>query len=138
MAGSRILVVDDDPDIVEYFDFFLRDHGYAVASASNASGALQLMDTFEPDAVLIDVLMPGKSGLDLLVNLRRDARWAGTPVVMITGNDRVLQDDCHSYLASHGDVRCPEGILAKPIDRQALLDLLSKLCPTRQEIGGSQ
>jgi CheY-like chemotaxis protein len=125
---SRILVVDDDPDIVDYFDLFLGDHGYDVASAGSASGALEMMESFTPDAVLIDVLMPGKSGLDLLVTLRRDPRWSDTPVVMITGNDQVLQDDCRSYLASRGDVRCPEGILGKPIDRDALLHLLAGLC----------
>jgi CheY-like chemotaxis protein len=125
---SRILVVDDDPDIIDYFDLFLRDHGYAVAAASNAPDALELMESFDPDAVLIDVLMPGKSGLDLLVTLRRDSRWTDTPVVMVTGNDKVLQDDCRSYLASRSDVRCPEGILGKPIDRDALLHLLAGLC----------
>lgn len=131
MLAAQILVVDDDPDIVDYFDFFLRDNGYAVASASSASEALELMEGegLTPDAVLIDVMMPGRSGLDLLVSLRRDPRWAETPVVMITGSDQVLEDDCRSYLASRSDVRFPEGILAKPVDRRALLDLLAALCP---------
>lgn len=128
MSGPRILVVDDDPDIGEYFTFFLEDHGYQVQSAENAEAALERIGDFSPSAVLIDVMMPGRSGLDLLVTLRRDPRWADTPVVMITGNDMVLRDDCRSYLASHDDVRCPDGVLAKPIDRQALLKLLGKLC----------
>lgn len=136
MEGSRILVVDDDPDIVDYFGSFLRDQGFEVASASSAAGALEVAETFSPDVVLIDVMMPGKSGLDLLVSLRLDSRWAGTPVVMVTGNDQVLQDDCHSYLASHGDVRCPEGMLAKPIDRAALLALLAKLVSNGQAASG--
>jgi CheY-like chemotaxis protein len=128
LSGPRILVVDDDPDISEYFSFFLEDNGYEVASAENVTAALETIEGFAPDAVLIDVMMPGKSGLDLLVTLRRSSRWADTPLVMITGNDKVLQDDCRSYLATHGDVRCPDGVLAKPIDRQTLLKLLGRLC----------
>ena len=96
--------------------------------------ALEMIETFQPHVVLIDVLMPGKSGLDLLVSLRRDRRWADTPVVMITGNDKVLEDDCRSYLATRGDVRFPEGVLGKPIDRDALLDLLSRLSPIRNAV----
>jgi len=128
VGGPRILVVDDDPDIAEYFAFFLEDNGYQVDSAENAMAALDKIGDFEPHAVLIDVMMPGKSGLDLLVTLRRSRQWADTPVVMITGNDKVLQDDCRSYLATHGDVRCPDGVLAKPIDRQELLRTLARLC----------
>ena len=128
MSGPRILVVDDDPDIQDYFGFLLEDNGYLVRSAENAEIALRLIDDFAPDAVLIDVMMPGRSGLDLLVTLRRNSRWTNTPVIMITGNDKVLEDDCHSYLSAHGDVRCPDAVLAKPIDRDVMLETLGKLC----------
>ncbi len=131
MSGPRILVVDDDPDIQDYFGFFLEDNGYSVMPAENAEVALQVIEGFSPEVVLIDVMMPGRSGLDLLVTLRRSPRWADTPVLMITGNDKVLQDDCRSYLGSHGNVRCPEAVLAKPIDRDVLLETLGKLCPAR-------
>lgn len=128
MAPYRVLVVDDDPDVTEYFASFLGDNGYLVASASNAAEAVIAVDTFTPDAVLIDVMMPGRSGLDLLVKLRRHPRWSDLPIVMITGDDRVLQDDCRTYLGSHLDVRGPDGVLAKPIDRQVLLGVLDSIC----------
>lgn len=133
MARRRVLVVDDDPDVIEYFVSFLDDHGYLVESASNAAQAVSTVDAFDPDAVLIDVMMPGRSGLDLLVTFRRHPRWSDLPIVMITGDDQVLQDDCRSYLGSHDDVRGPDGVLAKPIDQQALLDLLSTVCEGQSE-----
>ena len=64
MVGDKILVVDDDPDIVAYLSSFLEDNGYRVASASSASAALSRVEESPPDAILIDVLMPGRSGLD--------------------------------------------------------------------------
>jgi len=128
MAEPRVLVVDDDPDIIDYFSFFLEDHGYTVGSANSAAAAMSSLDGFAPDVILIDVLMPGRSGLDLLVTLRRDPRWSDTPLVMITGNDQILQDDCQSYLGSHRDVAGPDGVLSKPIDQNALLAVLEQLC----------
>jgi CheY-like chemotaxis protein len=128
MPEPRVLVVDDDPDIIEYLSTLLEDHGYQVGSATNAASALTEVAAFRPDVVLIDVLMPGKSGLDLLVNLRRDERWQDLPLVVVTGNDQILEDDCQSYLGAHQNVRGPDGVLSKPIDRNTLLAVLHQLC----------
>jgi CheY-like chemotaxis protein len=128
VPGHRVLVVDDDPDIRDYFTSFLEDHGYEVRTAGSAVTAFSDLEECRPDVVLIDVLMPGKSGLDLLVRLRRDHRWGDIPLVVVTGNDQILQDDCQSYLGSHQDVRGPDGVLSKPIDRNALLAVLRNLC----------
>lgn len=127
MAPQRVLVVDDDPDVSDYFTSFLGDHGYQVASAASAVEAMSAVESFRPSTVLIDVMMPGRSGLDLLVRLRRDPRWEGLALVVITGDDRILQDDCQSYLGSHAGVRGPDGVLAKPIDQGALLAVLQAL-----------
>jgi CheY-like chemotaxis protein len=133
MRGNKILVVDDDPDIVDYLSSFLEDHGYDVASALDSATALSRVGKFRPDAILVDVLMPGRSGLDLLVTLRRDPRWCDIPLVVITGSDRILQDDCQSYLGAHDGVRGPDGVLGKPVDRDTLLAVLKHL-PTPGEV----
>jgi CheY-like chemotaxis protein len=118
MDGNKVLVVDDDPDVVEYLSSFLEDNGYEAVAR------------FHPDAVLLDVLMPGKSGLDLLVSLRSDPRWRHIPLVVITGSDKILEDDCQSYMGSHHGVRGPDGVLAKPVDRKTLLAVLKVLPDT--------
>jgi CheY-like chemotaxis protein len=133
MDGNKILVVDDDSDILEYLSSFLEDNGYDVSSATSASGALRALEEFTPDAILLDVLMPGRSGLDLLCTLRTDPRWCDTPLVVITGSDKILQDDCQSYLGTRHGVRGPDGVLGKPVDRATLLAVLRHL-PSRSEI----
>jgi CheY-like chemotaxis protein len=129
MSTRTILMVDDDPDIIEYLTSFLEDEGYRVSSAQSSSSALALLEggQIRPDTILIDVLMPGRSGLDLLVKLRRHAEWQNTPVVVVTGHDRILEDDCASYLGSFEGIRGPDGILGKPVDREALLAVLKTL-----------
>jgi CheY-like chemotaxis protein len=124
----RILVVDDDPDIAEYFSMFLEDNGYEVQTAGNESAALRTIDEFRPNAMLIDVMMPGRSGLDLMVRLRQSPAWKDLPMIVITGNDKIVFDECRSYVRSYEGVRGPDEILGKPVDREKLLELLARLC----------
>ena len=123
----RILVVDDDPDVTEYLASFLEDEGYEVAAAGDERAALEEVERASPDAILIDVMLPGRSGLDLLVRLRRDPRWAEIPLVLVTGDDSVLRDECRSYLETHQDVRGPDRVLGKPMERDLLLSVLREV-----------
>ncbi len=127
MPKGKILVVDDDLDIVVYLSSFLEDHDYELASAGDNNAALKALHALEPDLVLVDVMLPGKSGLDLLVTIRKDPRWRELPIVMVTGSDKVLADDFKSYLSSHEGIRGPDGVVPKPIDQKALLSLVRSL-----------
>ena len=129
--APRILVVDDDPDILDYLASLLEDHGYVVRTAASADTALSALAGFVPDTVLVDALMPGRSGLDLLVRVRREPRWEHVPIVIVTGSDTILEDDCQSYLGSHHGVRGPDGVLGKPIDPGALLAVVRHLTSGR-------
>jgi len=124
-AGKvRVLVVDDDQDTAEYLSVLLGDNGYEVRTADDAAVALLALEEFPADTVIMDVMMPGRSGLDLLVKLRSSPRWSDLRVVVITGNDRVLEDHGKSYLSSHGGVRGPDAVLGKPLSAAALLHVL--------------
>ena len=127
MAEHRILVVDDDPDIVCYLASLLSDHGYETRCAGDTTAAHDLLQDFGPHLVIIDVLMPGRSGLDLLVSMRSSAEWSHIPVVLVTGHDQVASDYCRTYLRQHPHVRAPESILTKPIDREELLSTVRSL-----------
>jgi DNA-binding response OmpR family regulator len=126
-TDTRVLVVEDDPDIVDYMASFLEDEGYTVNSANRCSTALGMLADFKPDIILIDALLPGKSGLDLLVTIRRDPTYSTLPLVVVTGNDRLLEDDCQSYLGAHAGVRGPDGVLGKPVDRATLRAVIRRL-----------
>lgn len=123
----KILAVDDDADVLEYLSSFLEDEGHEVAVAGDERTALARLERFDPDAILIDVMLPGRSGLDLLVRLRRDPRRSDIPLVLLTGDDGVLRDECRSYLEFHRGVRGPDHVLGKPMDREALLEVLKTI-----------
>ena len=89
--GDRILVVDDDPDILQYVKMNLEREGFETDTASNGADALRLAAEQPPSLVLLDVMMPGMDGLTTLKHLRNDAPTASVPVVMLTA--RALAQD---------------------------------------------
>ncbi|WP_437186278.1 sigma-54-dependent transcriptional regulator [Planctomicrobium sp. SH668] len=79
---SRILVVDDEPSICWSFEQALGDTGHSVTSVSTAEGALQAIDTFDPELILLDYRLPGMDGLSAIQRMRSNNRQ--TPVILMT------------------------------------------------------
>ncbi len=84
---ARVLVVDDEPMIVELLDVSLRFQGFEVATAADGAQALDLARSFRPQALIVDVMMPGMDGFGLLRRLRADGIDA--PVLFLTARDDV-------------------------------------------------
>jgi len=89
--GDRILVVDDDPDILQYVKMNLELEGFEAETASNGLEALEIAAKHPPALVLMDVMMPGMDGLTTLRHLRNDPITSSVPVVMLTA--RALAKD---------------------------------------------
>ncbi|MFZ2177896.1 MAG: response regulator transcription factor [Rhodococcus sp. (in: high G+C Gram-positive bacteria)] len=88
-AEARVLVVDDEPNIRELLSVSLRFQGFEVATASTGAEGLDIARTFRPDAVILDVMMPGMDGFGMLERLRADR--VDVPVLFLTAKD-ALQD----------------------------------------------
>jgi DNA-binding response OmpR family regulator len=82
--GASILVVDDDPEIVAMLTTRLGHRGYNVSSASDGHHALELARREKPDLVLLDVMMPGKSGWEVARALKQDPETQDIKIVMVT------------------------------------------------------
>jgi two-component system OmpR family response regulator len=82
---ARLLVVDDEPNIVDLLATSLRFAGFEVATASNGSEALRIASSFKPDLLVLDVMMPGLDGFTVVRRLRQDG--IGAPVVFLTAKD---------------------------------------------------
>jgi two-component system response regulator MtrA len=83
-GAPRVLVVDDDSSLAEMLGIVLRGEGMRVAVVSDGQSALQLWRTTQPDLVLLDLMLPGTSGLDVCREIRRES---GVPIVMLTARD---------------------------------------------------
>lgn len=91
---AKILIVDDEPDIRELMSFHLKKAGYRVVLAASGEEALRLLERERPDLVVLDIMLPGYDGLELLKQLRYGRLQRPTPVIMLTAKgeelDRVL------------------------------------------------
>ncbi len=106
---GRVLVVDDEPDLLWALERNLRDEGYEVLTAGDGRAALQVAHRHRPDLVVLDVAMPGLDGLEVCHRLRRDPALATVPILFLTVRNQV--EDRVTALDEGGD-----DYLAKPFD----------------------
>jgi len=87
-VSKRILVVDDEMYIVNILDFTLAGEGWEVVSANNGEDALRTLLKFEPDLVILDVMMPRIDGVEVCRAIKAREESADTPVIMLSAKDR--------------------------------------------------
>jgi DNA-binding response OmpR family regulator len=115
-SKKKILIVDDEEDISKLVRLILEDEGYEVHAAPNGEEALDLLREELYDLVLLDLLMPGMSGWDVLKQLRTNAKGNQTPVILLTGrstNLKDLQQDMLQYSAYITKPFHPDDLVAR-------------------------
>lgn len=121
ISGTKILVIDDEPDVVSYLSMFLSDEGFKVVTAPDGLRGLAAARVEKPDLITLDITMPGMSGIEVFTEMRRDPNLTDIPVIIVTGVAGVHK------LLEYREVRTPEGFMQKPIDRDHLLATIHKL-----------
>jgi two-component system alkaline phosphatase synthesis response regulator PhoP len=81
---EKILIVDDEKDIVKMLDYNLKKEGYRTISCYNAEDALDLTDREHPDLIILDLMLPGMDGLEVCKTLKKENRTARIPIIMLT------------------------------------------------------
>lgn len=119
---TTVLVIDDNPDVVELFRRFLRDEPYRLVQATTATSALQLLETLHPDIIILDVVMPLQDGWEILAFLQSTPARKGTPVIICS----VLAECALAYSLGAA------AFLAKPVTRSSLLSALERWARTPQ------
>ena len=86
--AHKILIVDDEPNIVISLEFLMKKEGFEVAVANDGDEALAKVASFNPDLILLDVMMPKKSGFEVCEALRADPQRSALQIVMLTAKGR--------------------------------------------------
>jgi DNA-binding response OmpR family regulator len=116
VAGKRVLVVDDDPDIRELLFTALEDEGFEVVPAGNGQEALAIIKTFRPDVIVLDLMMPVMDGWQFARELR--ARKEDIPLVLLSA----ARD-----LRVHAKALSAADIIEKPFDLSELLPKIARV-----------
>jgi excisionase family DNA binding protein len=119
-GGPLVLVVDDDARLREFMRVNLEMEGYSVREAASADEALEAIDDQAPELVLLDVVMPGVDGWQMLQRMQE--RHGSIPVIMFSG-----QVDANS--ATEAEERGARGFVGKPFDPQQLIERAKQLVP---------
>lgn len=124
LNGKKVLLVDDDPDIVAAMVALLDDTGAEVSTAADGNAAVQAAETIDPDLIVLDAMLPKRSGFLVLERLKAKKKRGDRPyVIMITGN----QGKRHQAWAESLGV---DGYLNKPFRMERLLASMEKLVAT--------
>jgi DNA-binding response OmpR family regulator len=113
---GRILVVEDERHIARLLEHVLVKEGYEVAAVSDAESAFDRIGEFCPDAVLLDVVLPGISGLDLLKKLRQEERWAHLVVIVLSA--QWFNYDDPALAEAGATAQCPKPIAPSKLLRK--------------------
>ncbi|MEE2717160.1 MAG: response regulator [SAR324 cluster bacterium] len=88
MTQKKILVVEDDPVIVISLEFLMAQNGYEVQTCNNGEDALKLAEQHQPDLILLDVMLPRRTGYEVCQALRSQEQFANTKIVLLTARGR--------------------------------------------------
>ena len=119
---KRLLLIEDEPNIIEAIGFILARDGWHVKSHTSGKDAAEVARKERPDVVILDVMLPGKSGYDVLREIRADDTLTGLPVLMLTARgqskDRELAEQAGA-----------SRFMTKPFSNSEVLDAVRALAP---------
>jgi CheY-like chemotaxis protein len=117
VESPELLIVEDDEDLRAALDRMFTENGYRVELAANGVEALEWLEHHAPCAVVLDLLMPGIIGQELLEHMRSDTALASIPIAIISGSPQLA----------------PEGyaVFEKPVDSAMLLEFVRSVCVHR-------
>lgn len=121
--SHKILIVDDEPNIVMSLEFLLKKEGFVTETANDGDVALEKVRVFMPDLVLLDVMMPKKSGFEVCEILRSDASLSNIRIIMLTAKGRETEQ-------AKGLALGADAYMLKPFSTKDLVARIRELLPT--------
>lgn len=116
----KILIVDDEPNIVISLEFLMQQSGYEVATASDGEDALQKIAAFQPDLVLLDIMLPHLNGFEVCQRIRENSQWSRIKVIMLSAKGREID-------VSKGVALGADAYVTKPFSTKDLILQVQRL-----------
>lgn len=111
---KKILIIDDEPDVITYLTAVLSSNGYETFAISDVKNAIDNVKEVHPDLICLDIVMPHETGISFYSKLREDKNLRKIPVIIISGVVETGKFDFHSYV-SDDSIPLPEECMEKPI-----------------------
>ena len=130
---KKIMVIDDEPDIQLYLTAVLEDHGYKTCIKEENETIRQAVGSCDPDLIILDIMMPKRSGLSIYKELKTAKGYKEIPIVLISGllADNGFTEAGFNELIKNNAIPTPEGFIEKPIKVSTLMDCVKKILAQR-------
>ncbi|NVL89929.1 MAG: response regulator [Desulfobacterales bacterium] len=139
--SKKILIVDDEPDHITFVSAVLEENGYTSIGAKDGVEGLELVRKERPDLILLDLMMPRKSGITMFQELRKDPSLSNIPVVVVTGVSEVTGVDFRNFMYKQPlrdekkfvettgltKYTIPDGYIEKPLDPDELINVIKEV-----------
>jgi CheY-like chemotaxis protein len=126
MSLKKILIIDDEPDVVAYLKVVLESNGYEFYSADNIKSAESLVKEIRPDLICLDIVMPKETGISFYIKLRLEKEFNKLPVIIISGIVEKEKFNFYSYVKDES-IPPPEFYMEKPINVEKYLQKIKEL-----------
>jgi CheY-like chemotaxis protein len=126
MDGKRILMIEDDEEMIALGELILQKQGYSIISATNGPAGLQILQENAPDLVLLDIMMDDMDGWEVLDRIKADDRLKHVPVIMLTA--RHYLEDAQETARHEGQY---EGYIVKPFVVRELVQEVAQVLSAR-------
>ena len=136
---KKILIVDDEPDAISFVGSVLEDNGYDYVSADNGAEGLELAPKEKPALILLDLIMPEKSGILMFQELKKDPELSNIPVIVVSGASEVTGVDFRNFMFKQplrkkkevdtsGETKFtePNAFVEKPVDPDELIKVIKE------------
>ena len=112
-----ILLIDDEPDILEFLSYTLKKEGLKVFTANNGKDGVEMAKSLSPDLIILDVMMPQMDGYEVMQKIRQDPQFLSLPIIALTA--KAMKGDREKCIEAGAS-----DYISKPIDNEQLLSLL--------------
>lgn len=126
---KKILIIDDEQDVLLFLGTLLRKNGYDVCEACDGVQGMKKVIEEKPDLVCLDLIMPEKTGIKMYREMRKDDQLKSVPVIMVTGIESVDRWDFKDFktFIRERSLPRPNGYIEKPIDKEQFLKAVKEV-----------
>ncbi len=118
--GRKVLLIEDEPNIIEAISFILKRDGWVVATHAEGTTAIEAVERHAPDVLVLDVMLPGRSGYDILQDLRKTDETKGLPVLLLTARGQSKDRELAEQLGA-------SRFMTKPFSNKEVLAAIREL-----------